>query len=308
MSEWIQTLDQASIPFLVWLQSFQSDGLTTVMRFFSFLGTEYFYMLLLPFLYWTISKRWGAMVAFSLIFASYLSSFIKWVFNLPRPPSPPVEKLWTETSPSFISGHATTAMAVWGTLAVLVHRIWFWILAVLLIFFIGFSRLYLGVHYPADVIGGWVTGLIVAWGVLALAPRLESTVLGWSTGKMLIAALALSLIMVLIHPRWQEENLWPAPNAVQLGGLLFGMLAGLVWDVKSLHFHVSGPWSKRVLRLLVGLAVLVVFYVGPKLLLDQLSITSFTVEQSLRFLRYALVGFTVSGLMPWLFAKVRLAD
>ena len=307
MSEWIQLIDKASIPFLVWLQSFQSDGLTAVMRFFSFLGTEYFFMLLLPFLYWTISKRWGAMVALALIFSSYLSGFIKWVFNLPRP-TDPVKQFWTETSPSFVSGHATTAMAVWGTLAVLVRRTWFWILAAFLIFFIGFSRLYLGVHYPADVIGGWLLGLVVAWAVLALVPRIENLVADWSAGKMLLVALVLSLVMVFIHPRWQAENLWPAPNAVQLGGLLFGMLAGLVWDAKSLHFQVSGPWSKRILRLLLGLVVLVVLYIGPKLLLDQLSVTSYPAEQSLRFLRYALVGFTVSGLMPWLFAKIRLVD
>jgi glycerophosphoryl diester phosphodiesterase len=308
MGDWIQVIDQASLPFFSWLQGFQTDGLTSVMRFFSYLGTEYFFMLLLPLLYWTLSKRWGMMVAFSLVFSSYLVGVIKWTFNIPRPPSPPVKILWTETSPSFVSGHAATAMAVWGTLASLVNRVWFWLVAAFLIFAIGFSRLYLGVHYPLDVIGGWLVGLFVAWAVLAAVPRIGSAVKDWSAGKMLIAALALALLMVLIHPRWPKENLWPAPNAVQLGGLLFGMLAGLVWDVKSLNFQVTGPWGKRLLRLLLGLILMAVFYLVPKIILDQMGITSYPVEQSLRFLRYALVGFVVSGLGPWLFARVHLAD
>jgi len=308
MGEWIQSIDQTSISFLVWLQGFQTEGLTSVMRFFSFLGTEYFFMLLLPFLYWTISKRWGAMVAFSLIFSSYVVGFVKWTFNIPRPPSPPVKILWTETSPSFISGHAATAMAVWGTLASLVRRFWFWILAAALIFFIGFSRLYLGVHYPADVIGGWLAGLFVAWAVLFFVPRLEESVKGWSASRLLAASLALSLLMIFIHPHWQKENLWPAPNAVQLGGLLFGMLAGLVWDMKSLHFQVQGSWRKRLIRLLLGLVVMALFYVVPKVLLDLFGTTAHPVDQTLRFLRYALVGFVVSGLAPWLFARVHLAE
>jgi len=308
MGDWIQAIDQASIPFLVWLQGFQTGGLTAVMRFFSYLGTEYFFLLLLPFLYWTISKRWGALVAFSLIFSAYLAGFIKWTFNLPRPPSPPVEKLWHETSPSFISGHAVTAMAVWGTLAALVRRTWFWLLAAVIIFFVGFSRLYLGVHYPADVIGGWLVGALVAWVVVAGSARLWPVVKDWSAGLMLLVALALSLALVFIHPRWIEENLWPAPNAVQLGGLLFGMVAGLVWDVKSLHFQVDGPWSKRILRLILGFVVVAAFYIGPKLIIDQLEISDFLLEQSMRFVRYALVGFAVSGLAPWLFQRLRLAE
>ena len=308
MGDWIQAIDQASIPCLVWLQGFQTGGLTAVMRFFSYLGTEYFFLLLLPFLYWTISKRWGALVAFSLIFSAYLAGFIKWTFNLPRPPSPPVEKFWHETSPSFISGHAVTAIAVWGTLAALVRRTWFWLLAAVIIFFVGFSRLYLGVHYPADVIGGWLVGALVAWVVVAGSARLWPVVKDWSAGLMLLVALALSLALVFIHPRWIEENLWPAPNAVQLGGLLFGMVAGLVWDVKSLHFQVDGPWSKRILRLILGFVVVAAFYIGPKLIIDQLEISDFLLEQSMRFVRYALVGFAVSGLAPWLFQRLRLAE
>ncbi len=308
MIQWLQHINEASIPFILWVQgTFQSDGMTALMRFFSFLGTEYFFLLAMPFIYWTLSKRWGVMTALALVFSSYVSGFIKWTLNIPRPPSPPVQKFWHETSPGFISGHATTAMGVWGTLAALARRAWFWALAGLLAFSIGFSRIYLGVHYPSDVIGGWIAGLLVAAALLWGLPRLEPRVRTWPAGMMLMAAFAFSLLLLAIFPIDPESPFWPAASAVQLSGLLFGMLAGLAWDVKRLHFRVESPWSRRILRFLAGLILLAIFYVGPKLILDALPLDSYLALQTIRFLRYALVGFVVSGLGPWLFQKLSLA-
>lgn len=307
MSDWIQLIDQNSLTFLVWLQGFQSGGLTAVMRFLSYLGTEYFFLLLLPFLYWVVSKRWGVMVGLSLLFSSYLVGIFKWTFNIPRPPSPPVTHLWTETSPSFISGHATTAMAVWGTLASLVQRLWFWLIAGILIFGIGFSRLYLGVHYPLDVVAGWLMGALVAWAVLGLAPRFGRSLGAWPAAVALLGALGVSLLMILLHPGWPETKQWPAPNAIQLGGILFGMLSGLIWDSKALHFRVDGPWWQRLLRLLVGLLLVALCYLLPKWVVPSLDATP-GLAVAVRFLRYALVGLTVSGLAPWLFKRLHLAD
>ncbi len=306
--EWLYHLNELSIPFMVWLQqTYTSDAMTAVMRFFSFLGTEYFFLVAMPLIYWTISKRWGAMMALGLVFSSYVAGFVKWTFNIPRPPSPPVERLWSETSPGFISGHAATAMGVWGTLAALVRRGWFWGVASLLIFFIGFSRIYLGVHYPSDVVGGWLAGALVVVALMWAVSRWESTVRTWSTIALLSASLLLSLFLIAIFPVEPELKLWPAANAVQLGALLFGVLAGLVWDVKSLHFSVDGPWRQRLFRFFLGLIILIAFYVGPKLLLSFLQIDAYGWLQFVRFLRYALVGFVVSGLAPWSFRKLSLA-
>ncbi len=308
MGALIQSLDKASIPFIVWLQGFRSPATTALMQFFSQLGTEHFFILLLPFLYWIVSKKWGAMVALSLVFSSYLVGVIKWGFNLPRPPTPPVAILWVESSPSFISGHAATASAVWGVLALMARRLWFWLLATLLIFAIGFSRLYLGVHYPADVIGGWLVGFMVAWAVAAFFPWVEMKMKTEPAWRLLLAALILSAIMVLAHPRWKNENLWPAPDAFQLGGLLFGLFSGMVWDVKSLHFYAGGSFIQRLLRLLLGMTIVSFFYIAPKILADGLAIDSYAVAQILRFLRYALVGFTVVGLAPWVFIRLHLVE
>ena len=306
MGAWIQSLENAGLPFLIWLQSFQSDGLTAVMRFFSYLGTEYFFLLLLPLLYWTVSKRWGALVAMALFFSGYGMSLTKWLTNTPRPSAQVVDVLWHETSPSFVSGHAATAMAVWGTLGALIRRAWFWVVSALLIFFIGLSRLYLGVHFPADVIGGWILGLVVAAALMALAPRLSTWLARIDSGSLLALALTAALLMLFLHPAGGTPRQWPASAAAQFGGLFLGAVAGLVWDARSLHFLPAGPWWRRLLRLLLGLALLALFYVTPKLLFDALGALPALLAQPLRLLRYALVGWTVTGLAPWVFTKLRL--
>lgn len=89
---------------------------------------------------------------------------LKVLFHRARP-----EAAFASLGYSFPSGHAFTAVALYGMLAFWLlraaprHRVWIWIGAVFLILLIGFSRVYLGVHYTTDVAAGYASGLFWLW-------------------------------------------------------------------------------------------------------------------------------------------------
>ena len=119
------------------------------------IGLEEFFVLLLPTLYWCFDQMVGLRVGIALLLANSTNAFFKFLMQGPRPYwiSEKVRALSHETSFGIPSGHAQIAASVWGWLAVEVNKRWFKILSVIIIFMIGFSRLYLGVHFLSDVPG-----------------------------------------------------------------------------------------------------------------------------------------------------------
>ena len=67
---------------------------------------------------------------------------------------------------SFVSNHAANTMAAAAVIGYFYKR-WKWI-AVITSILVGFSRIYVGVHYPLDVLGGWIFGFIIAWGTISI--------------------------------------------------------------------------------------------------------------------------------------------
>jgi undecaprenyl-diphosphatase len=98
-----------------------------------------------------------------------LSHALKELFARERPA--PVPCIWV-SSPSFPSGHAMLSAVVYLALGILLARIeprpllkaYFLGVAMALTFLVGISRVYLGLHYPTDVLAGWAVGLV--WGLL----------------------------------------------------------------------------------------------------------------------------------------------
>ncbi|SIN98456.1 undecaprenyl-diphosphatase [Singulisphaera sp. GP187] len=109
----------------------------------------------------------------TILGAWYLGMGLKLYFKRERPPI--LDRLVTEASYSFPSGHSVFAGAFYTTMAILLARVvpttcpWLRRFAIVLCMFaaitIGWSRVWLGVHYPSDVLGGWLIGSTTALGV-----------------------------------------------------------------------------------------------------------------------------------------------
>jgi hypothetical protein len=87
---------------------------------------------------------------------------------------------------------------------------------------------------------------------------------------------------------------------------LAGFGLGVIMERQTIRFSVAGAWWRRGLRFLVGLIIIALVYLGPSLIVpDDLA---YGWEAIIRFVRYALVGWAVTFLGPWLFVRLGLAD
>jgi len=305
MGEWLESLVVPGTEFLVWLQSFSSAWLEALFRTFTILGNEEFYLFLLPVVYWCFSRRVGIGLAYLSMLSTWVNSVIKHLFDIPRPTDPRLRVRWPETSPSFPSGHAQSAVTNWGYLALQLRRPLWTVVAFLLMFMIGLSRMFLGVHFPQDVLGGWAIGLVVLFLYSWAEPRVAHWLGRQQVGLQAALAVAFPLLLVFLHPA-DTEGLYPAEGALTPGSALVGMGLGVIMERAWVRYDVGGPWLRRLLRLVLGLVIVVAVYAGPKLLLP--AEMSYPAEVIARFVRYLLLGWVVAFGCPWLFVKLGLAS
>lgn len=163
------------------VHSFASPLLTEVMRFASFLGSTLFLVLLgiavFGIFYYLKRRRAAVLFAVTTIGATILLVALKLAFNRARPE--PFFDTILPDSFSFPSGHSLASFCFYLALAAIVTnrmknrclQISIWIFAATLVLLIGISRIYLGVHYPSDVVAGFVIGFI--WVItIAVADKL----------------------------------------------------------------------------------------------------------------------------------------
>ena len=145
------------------ISKFINNNLTHIVKFITFLGSATFVISLTVLaLLFIKNKRIGIFMAIDLIVITIFQHILKPIFGRIRPLD---INLIKETSYSFPSGHSLTAMAFYGFIIYLIYKSnlkykkLYIILLSILILLIGLSRVYLGVHYITDVLGGFTFSL-----------------------------------------------------------------------------------------------------------------------------------------------------
>jgi len=326
----MNVLMELTIAIIEFLQT-QTAWLTPVMRFFTFLGDEEFYLLIMPVFLWSIDYSLGMRLGVMLMASNSINFLLKILFRQPRPywVSQKVKNL-TAPAGSFgpPSGHTQNATTLFGLLAASMKKNWLRGVLVFTIFMVGLSRLFLGVHALMDVLLGFIMGGLLLWVFIKVEGKVVEAFNRQTIPVQILLAFGFSVTLallgvLLVHayrdfslPSEWIRNAQAAHPGEALApfsldglttstGVLFGLIAGNVWVREKGGYRAnSGSLPKHILRFIIGLAGVVFIW---RYLFALLPAGGEAVGQALRYMRYALIGLWISGLAPVLFVRLKLA-
>ena len=268
------------------------------------LGEQYFFIVIITFIYWIISRKAGFKLAVIFVFSSVFNAVLKIAFRTPRP----FEKLSaitgkrveTATGYSFPSGHTQSASSFFTAAALIVRRKWAYILAAVLMLAVAVTRVYLGVHWPADVLGALVFGVCIA---LVLNRVIDACYDSPGTLKKIFLALEVLVgavtLLLFILDETTLHGTWKIHDFFKISGISLGLVTGYFLQERHIRFDPSrGSVLQKTLRYVLGLALTLGFLLGLKKVFPE--------HLLFDYLRYAVVGFTVAFLWPWAGTALRL--
>lgn len=322
---------------ILWILIIQNIGtwVAPAMRLISMLGHEDFYILVMPMLYWCLDTTLGFRLAVMLLVGNTINSALKLTLYTPRPYwfDTRIKAFTGESSFGMPSGHAQNAAGLWGLMAYSTRQAWLRALLILVIFLIGFSRVFLGVHFISDVLLGWLIGGIMLW----LFLKLERPVWAWLRVRTLVQMLAISLatsvllgsavlLSAVSIEGWQLPAAWAQTiqitlpgstvdplnieGAFTIAGTWLGLMSGAAWLYRRQgSLDSSGTARQKTWRYAVGVLGILVLWLGLSLLFQKITPPNATaVGYALRYFRYALVGLWISAGAPVLFARLGLSS
>ena len=293
----MESLLNWGIDVVIWFQQL-SPAMDIPFKILTSLGDKEFFLLLMPLVYWCVDRQAGARLFMLLLISACLNEGVKLLADQPRPFNydPRVLKLVHEESGGFPSGHTQSAVVIWGYIAWRFKKPLLWLLAGFLILAIPLSRIYLGAHFPTDLIGGYAIGVIV----LFLFLRLDTTVASWFTKKGILyqlgATLGLPVLLILLIPSGNDDLLSAA-------GALVGVASGMVLERRWVRFSARGVWWQQAIRYVLGVVILFAVWFGLRVAFKALEPADL-----FRIIRYALVGLWGGLGAPWLFVQLKLAE
>lgn len=239
------------------------------------LGGEVIFIVAAVVVFWCVSKWEGYYLMTIAFCGTVLNQFLKLICRVPRPwvrdPNfTIVESARAEaTGYSFPSGHTQNAIGLFGGMARWGGRRWVRLGLTALALVIAFSRMYLGVHTPADVGVSLVLAAALVLGLYPLMRRAQEKprYMGYVLAAMLVVSGAFVVFVETcgFPADMDAENLARGiGNAWKMLGAVAGMTLAWLLDRRYIHFETQAVWWVQVIKVAVGMALLLAIKSGLK--------------------------------------------
>ncbi len=285
------------IGVLQFLESIRTEGLTRLVELITMFGEETLMIILVAALWFAVDKMMAQRIAFVAVTSLSANGVLKNILKVPRPFASgkvTCARPETATGYSFPSGHVQN-FTTWSSLvAIQIKKWWFSLLIALLIVGVGFSRMYLGAHYPSDVLVGILLGVLFAVFGNMLFDRVEN-----KRKLYLITALVLTpfILFFLCRPDPLFEDFF------KFYGMLWGLYFVVGFEEKFVKMRYDVSLWKKLIRILFAVILAYALKEGVAALFATNTVWLSLLVDAFRY--FALV-FVVFGLYPWVLKKCRL--
>ena len=287
---------------LHFLSQFRTDGGDIFFQLITYTAQELFVVGIICWLFWCSNKRLAYTLGFSYFTSGLLVQGLKITFRIPRPWildssfQPVASAVPGATGYSFPSGHTQSITALFGTAALHFRKHLHQILCFVVIFLVGFSRMYLGCHTPKDVIVSFSLSFLCVIFCYHYIYRKKS--FEKAPGKvaviMLFISLALSFYSLFLEKTGYIDSIY-AKDCLKAGGAGAAFALGYYLEQRFIRFRLPENTKHKILRLVFGLLGALIIQEGLKPLIG----TSLPAS----FLRYFLTVFWILTVYPFLFTK-----
>ena len=268
------------------IQSIANPFLDFLFQLITICGEQIVLISIISIIYWALDKKFGEYIAYSVLTSVLLNNTIKDIFKMKRPIGEEgirTLREQTATGYSFPSGHTQGASSFYGAMAIYLKKRVMYIIATVMIILIGFSRLYLGVHYPKDVIVGGILGVLTSLICYKLYNRVEN--------KMLLYVITFAIFILAL-------TFAHSADFIKGMGTYLGFIIGIYIEKKYVNFSTEGSTGNKIIRVLLGIVILLVLQLVLKVLLPSGTIFS--------FIRYSLISLVGIGVYPMAFKKLKI--
>lgn len=279
------------------VQRFSSPFLDIFFQGVTIIAEQFIMMFVVGYFYWCSERTYNSKFMLTVMSGFSVNALFKNIFRVERPFDKYGDKIstlreFTATGYSYPSGHTQTATTVFGLIGFKLKK-FFPIIAFVLIFLIGLSRVYLGVHTVYDVLGGLAFGAV--WGFFGF--KLYDFLVK-KNNPLWFLIYAIPSVFAIIF-----VNINDVGDTFSMTGSSIGAIIGIIIENQFIKFNPINKPKQQVIKMVLGLGVALVLQYGLKALFLLFFKEETIVWYVLDFIRYFICTFWITAGIPFISKK-----